>query len=111
MSNDDNDTEKAQEELRKAAETFSLSLTSEAEKKRRIEEATALGVSPNQPINELKNEQKDVITEPIDNLLKSETTISEPKPKKEKKEKHKKKKSKEESVMETEGLVTNESLY
>jgi hypothetical protein len=39
MSNDEQDSEKAQEELRKAGETFQLSLTSEAEKKRRIEEA------------------------------------------------------------------------
>jgi hypothetical protein len=37
MSNDENDHEKAQEELRKAKEMMPLNLTSEAEKQRRIE--------------------------------------------------------------------------
>jgi hypothetical protein len=44
MSNDEQDQEKAQEDLRRAKETLQLNLTTEAEKKRRIEEADAKGI-------------------------------------------------------------------
>lgn len=41
MLNDEIDQEKGLEDLRRAKETLQLNLTSEAEKKRRIEEADA----------------------------------------------------------------------